>query len=117
MTSVPETIKSAVSQGKALEWPAGASIARSNTRYPIPKFVLYRGRPRRVYGVESAKHQGHRFFVLAYWRRSAIPVGALTGGFGPRGQAHRLAVYVRSDHCTPLPDWAARSERVPEVVR
>ncbi len=81
---------------------ANATQSTSRDRYPVPHLVIYRGRVRRVYGVEQARHQRHRHFKLCYWRRSAVPQGASTGGFGPRGQMDKMAVYVRSDHCKPV---------------
>ena len=38
-----------------------------------PQHVLYRGRVRRVRAVVAARHQGHRYFVLAYKRGHALP--------------------------------------------
>ena len=95
----PNRPKPAVSEGNAPQATVRASNTADNPRYLVPHLVIYRGRVRRVYGVERAKHQGHRHFILCYWRRSAVPDGASTGGFGPRGQMDKMAVYVRSDHC------------------
>ena len=66
-----------------------------------PEFVIYRARVRRVRGVVAARHQRHRYFVLAY-KRGHAPENAHLCVIGPRGQWHVNGVIVRSDHCRPL---------------
>ena len=68
---------------------------------PDRRRVIYRGRVRQVYGVVPARHQRHRYFVLAF-RRGRAPRQAPQAGFGPRGQRRVVAVLVRSDHCRSL---------------
>lgn len=91
-----------VNRPKPADSEDNATQSTSSARYPVPHLVIYRGRVRRVYGVEQARHKGrkNRHFQLCYWRRSAVPQGAATGAFGPRGQMDKMAVWVRSDHCT-----------------
>ena len=66
-----------------------------------PQHVLYRGRVRRVRGVVVARHQGHRYYVLAF-KRGHAPENAHLAVIGPRGQRRFNGVIVRSDHCKPL---------------
>ena len=62
-----------------------------------PTHVRYMGRIRRVYGVITARHQGHKHYVLRY-KRGHAPEYAHQAVVGPRGQARHIAVIVRSDH-------------------
>jgi hypothetical protein len=66
-----------------------------------PQTVLYRGRVRVVRGVVVARHQRHRYYVLAY-KRGHAPQDAHLAVIGPRGQRRFNGVIVRSDHCRPL---------------
>ena len=66
-----------------------------------PRHIIYRGRPRRVRGVVVARHQGHRYYVLAF-KRGHAPENAHLAVIGPRGQRRFNGVIVRSDHCKPL---------------
>ena len=75
--------------------------AKAKGRYPKPTHIRYRGRVRRVYGVLAAIHGGHRHYVLRY-QRHRQPHDAASIPWGPRGQAHCIAVLVRADHCQPL---------------
>jgi len=82
--------------------PRGETIS-TNPRYPVPEYVRYRGKLRKVYGVETAKHKGqsHRHYVLRY-KRGHAPESSATGAMGHFGQRNFIAVYVRSDHCVPV---------------
>ena len=66
-----------------------------------PQFVVYRRRVRRVRGVVVARHQGHRYYVLAF-KRGHTPKDAHLAVIGPRGQRRFNGVIVRSDHCRAL---------------
>ena len=75
------------------------NMATAATRYPIPTHILYRGVLRRVYDVIAATHKGHshRRYVLKY-KPHVTPPGIQYCAFGPRGQKHTRAVWVRADH-------------------
>ena len=69
-------------------------------RYPAPDYIWYRGRRRRVWGVEPTTHQGHCHYILRF-KAAEAPEGAHTMAFGSRGQEGYLGVAVRADTVQP----------------
>ena len=81
-------------------WPPALGRVRL-PQQPGASAVIYRGRVRSVRALIGARHQGHRYYVLAF-KRGHAPKDAHLCAIGPRGQRHITGVVVRSDHCKPL---------------